>query len=343
MAAVIDPGHLINLAVKEGLAGFLYRSLLKADLLETLQPCDKQRLYQTYYLTIRHNLKLMHALNELLKLLVPRQVRVMLMQGISLLQDVYRDIGLRPMNDMDLWVLPHQYADLVDCLLGQGFERNSIYPDTFCKGEVVLDIHTHILWAERIASRALLINLDQEVIFGNAHPSNGEDGAALCLNPADQFLYLSLHALKHNLERLIWLVDLCRLAAQWKPADWQALTARAEDLGQKMQLFYMLFVLEQIFNLELPAEFSAYPNGWKPNFIERRALGRRIKGRPLSTATQLYLISAGRSLRERIALVTETLFPRPKILRQVFPDAPNIGDQALYWKRVLQILGLLKT
>jgi len=82
-----------------------------------------------------------------------KQVRVILMQGISLLQQVYRDIGLRPMNDMDLWVLPEQYNDLVDCFVSQGFEQNSIYPHTFSKGEVVVDIHTHILWGDRIRSR----------------------------------------------------------------------------------------------------------------------------------------------------------------------------------------------
>ena len=342
MAAGIDAKKLTDLAVKEGLSGFLYRSLLKADLLETLQSSDKQRLYNTYYLTIRHNLKLIHALNELLKRLDPRQVRVILMQGISLLQEVYRDIGLRPMNDMDIWVLPNQYADLVDCLVGQGFERNSIYPDTFCKGEVVLDIHTHILWADRIESRDLLINLGQEEIFGNAHPINDENAAALCLNPADQFLYLSLHALKHNLERLIWLVDLQSLVAKWKPSDWRALITRAEELGQKIQLFYILFVLTKIFNLELPSEISSYLSSWKPNFLERRALDRRINGGSLSTTSQLCLISAGRSLRERISFVKETLFPRPKILRQVFSNSPDLCDNQLYWKRFLQILGSFK-
>jgi hypothetical protein len=342
LAAGVDAKHLIDLAVKEGLAGFLYRSLLKADLLEKFQPSDKQRLYNTYYLTIRHNLKLIHALNELLKLLVQKPVRVILMQGISLLQEVYRDIGLRPMNDMDIWVLPNQYDDLVDCLVDQGFERNSVYPGTFCKGEVVLDIHTHILWADRIESRDLLINLGQEEIFKNAHLINIENAAALCLNPADQFLYLSLHALKHNMERLIWLVDIQSLAAKWKLSDWKALITRAEELGQKIQLFYMLFVLTKIFSLELPSDISSYLSSWKPNFFERRALGRRINGSPLSTSSQLFLISAGKSLRERISFVKETLFPRPKILRQVFPDSPTSGDRQLYWKRVLQILGSLR-
>jgi hypothetical protein len=342
MSTVSDTNHLIDLAVKEGLTGFLYKSLLKAGLLETLNPHHKQRLYTAYYLTIRHNLKLIHALNVILKPLIQKQVQVVLMQGISLLQQVYRDIGLRPMKDMDIWVLPNQYDGLADSLIRQGFERNSIYPGTFSKGEVVLDIHTHIFWGDRIKSRDMLINLGQEEIFNNARIINAEKTAAMCLSPSDQFLYLSMHALKHNLERLIWLVDIKNLVAGWALSDWQALRVRAEELGLKAVLFYMLFVLTNIFKFKLPAEISSYLDGWKPNLFERVVLNRRVNGRPIPTWCQLVLISAGKGIRERISFVKETLFPRPKILRQVFPNASNSSNRQLYWKRFIQILGSFK-
>ncbi len=343
MSTVTDTNHLIDLAVKEGLAGFLYKTLLKAGLLETLNPHHKQKLYTTYDLTIRHNIKLIHALNEILKALVQKQVPVILMQGISLLQQVYKDIGLRPMNDIDIWVLPNLYTDLIDCLVSQGFEKNSIYPNTFSKGEVVLDIHTHILGGDRIKSRDLLIDIGQEEIFQNARLINIENSAALCLNPSDQFLYLSLHAMKHNLERLIWLVDIKSLVAKWDLSDWKTLVIRAEKLGQQTTLFYMLYVLTNIFKLKLPSEISSYLEGWKPNIFERRILGRRISGSSIPTWSQLVLISAGKGIRERIPFIRETLFPRPKILRQVFPRYTNLSDGQLYWKRVLQIIGSFKT
>ena len=343
MSTIKNTDHLIGLAVREGLAGFLYKSLLKAGILETLIPQHKQKLYNKYYLTIRHNLKLIHALNEILDPLKKNDIQVVLMQGISLLQQVYRDIGLRPMNDMDLWVLPHYYSDLVDCLVDQGFERNALYPDTFSKGEIMLDIHTHVLWADRIENRDLLLNTSQEEIFNQAQIINIEKTAALCLSPSDQFLYLSLHALKHNLERLIWLVDIKSLVAKWELSDWKALIIRAEELGQKVPLFYMLYILTNIFILRLPSEIASYLDGWKPNLFERRVLSRRINGSPIPTWSQLVLISAGKGIRQRISFVKESLFPRPKILRQVFPNSSNLSDGQLYWKRLLQILGSFKT
>jgi len=343
MSTGTDTSQLIDLAHKEGMTGFLYKNLLKAGLLETLDPHHRQRLYESYYLAIRHNLKLIHTLNEILKPLVQRRIQVILTQGISLLQEVYRDIGLRPMTDLDLWVLPGDYDALADSLTTQGFASNSLYPYTFKKGEVILDIHTHFLWGDRIRSRDMLINIGQEEIFKAARPINVYNPAALCLDPPDHFLYLSLHALKHNLERLIWLVDLKCLVAKWNRTDWKALTTRAEQLGQQATLFYILFILTKIFCLQLPPEVSASLDGWAPNWFERRVLTRRINGKPIPDWCQLVLISAGIGLRERLIFIGETLFPRPKILRQVFPNCQNSSDRQLYWKRFLQILGSFKT
>jgi len=342
MTTIVDTNHLIDLAVKEGMAGFLYKNLLKSGMLETIDPRHKQKLYNNYYLTIRHNLKLIHALNQIINPIRQRKIQVVLMQGISLLQQVYRDIGLRPMNDMDLWVLPQNYPDLVDCLCEQGYVRNSIYPDTFSKGEIVLDVHTHILWADRIRNRKLLLNKCQEEIFDKARIINFEQTAALCLSPADQFLYLSLHALKHNLERLIWLVDIKSLVAAWDLSDWQVLIKRAEELGHVSTMNYMLFVLNNMFDLRLPSKIAALLDEWQPSFFERRVLGLRVRGRSIPTWTQLILISAGKGLRQRLSFLRETLFPRPRILRQVFADSPQLSVRQLYWKRLLQILGSFK-
>ena len=334
--------HLIRMALKEGLAGSLYKCLLKTGLLDTLCPEDKQKLYHNYYLTIRRNLKFIYALKEILGHLNQNDIQVVLMQGISLIQEEYPDIGLRPMSDMDLWVLPYNRSNLIECLMDLGYKRNSIYPNTFVRGEIMLDIHTHVLWADRIQSRSMLLHKSQEEIFNNSRKIHIDQTVALRLNPQDQFLYLSMHALKHNLERLIWLVDIKILVSKWTPADWKALIARAEELGLQVQAFYMLFVLRKIFDMEFPFEIQSNLAGWQPNFFERWALSRRIKGSPSPAWSRLLLLAAGKDFRRKVAFVKETLFPRPEILRQVFPDASDSCDRRLYWKRVLQILSSFK-
>ena len=340
MSTAGDLDRLIDLAVKEGLGGFLYKNLLKAGLLETVSPKHKQRLYIIYYLTVRQNVKLQHALNTILNDLNQAGVDVTLLQGMGLLQETYQDIGLRPMKDMDLWVLPDNFQRLVDILVQQGFKRNRLYHQTFRKGEIVLDIHTHLLWADRIKAREYLLSKSQEDIFQSTRCIQTDAGKVRCLGPQDHFLYLGLHTLKHNCERLVWLVDLKSLVRRWGHSEWDDLVQRARELGHKKTLHYILYLLVHLFDIRLPATVDAFQANWKPGYLEKRILHRRIEGRSISTAAQVMMISNGRRLHERLGFVIETLFPRPEVLRQVFANKPHLSVPQLYWQRVLQVIGI---
>ena len=342
MSGAVDIKRLIGLAVKEGLSGFLYRGFLKTGLLDEIDPNLKQELSSRYYLTIRHNLKLIHTTNEIYGELNRLNLHVVLVQGVALLLQVYRDAGLRPMKDIDLWVLPGQYAALVDCLLGLGFNRSPIYPDTFIRGRNILDVRRHLLGGDRIRRRDMLMTIDQEDVFKRSCQVTAGSAAVQCLDPADQFLYLTQHAFKHNLERLIWLVDLTSMTAAWEPSNWNELMDRGRQLGQQNALCCMLYILRNMFKIELPPALSNNLQDWKSGSLERRVLERRINGNSISTWSQLMLLLKDKGVRDKIAFIKETLFPRPKILRQVFPNACSSSSRRLYWKRVLQIIGSLK-
>ena len=240
-------------------------------------------------------------------------------------------------------MLPNNYKKLFDVLSQQIFERNRLYPHTFTKGEIVLDIHTHLLWADRIKARDFLLSKSQDEIFRSTKNINTNGRKVLCLCQADHFLYLGLHALKHNFERLIWLVDLKSLVAKWTPSDWDSLIKRAEELGHKKTLVYVLYLLNQIFGTGQNSEISSFLNDWKPGFLEKKMLQRRIKGRSIPTWAQLIMISNGRKLGQRFSFFAETLFPRPEVLRQVFANAPQLSVPQLYWRRVLQGIGFSRS
>ena len=334
--------QLVDLAIRESLGGFLYRTLLKTDLLARLKPQDQQRLYTNYYLTIRRNLKLLHLLNMLLEDFNRQNIQVVLLQGISLLHQVYADVGLRPMNDMDLWVLPRDYPPLVESITRCGFQRDRLYPNTFTKGEAVLDIHTHILWAERIKSRQCLINTGQEEIFRQSVWITMQGRNARCLSDADQVLYLGLHALKHNFDRLIWLVDIKHLTRDWDALKWEMLVGRAKILGVEHIVSYVTYLLKNIFEIKIPARSQPHLARRRLSFFERKILKRRINGTLLPVWSQMILISTGKSIKARLLFILESLFPRVEVLRQVFARSRGLSVPQLYWKRVLQIFGLTK-
>jgi hypothetical protein len=259
---------LIELAIKEGVGGLLYRNLKKAGALERVGREAEQRLQAIYYQTVQLNLKLIHDLKLVLQKLNQENVPVVLMQGIALLQQVYPDVGLRPMKDIDLWVLPEDYHKLIGSLADLGFQSEEFYPHTYTKGETFIDISTHILWADRIKARSLLLNKDQEDIFHNAGNINVEGQQALCLNPYDQVVYLGLHTIKHHAERLIWLVDIKGLIRDWKTAEWKALKHRAHELGLAKVIPYIIFLLKDLIDYRLPSDGCAILKATNLNRME---------------------------------------------------------------------------
>ncbi len=332
---------LIEMAEREGLGGFLYKNLLKSEALVGFNRQQAERLRSIYHRTVLLNTRRIHDLKEVLCQLNERKIRVVLLKGIALLHQVYDDIGLRPMTDIDLWVLKKDYPALVSVLMGLSYQRDSIYPNTFRKGTTALDILTDILWDDRIEAWKSSFAKSQDQIYDDARIIDFEGYEALCLSPFDQVICLGLHALKHNVDSLMWLVDVRNLVRDWDESQWEGLMVRADQLGQRKPLSYVLYLLFNLLDFRPPGETRKLLERNRINFLVKKVLRHRIKGH-LPVWAPLIFFSPGKGLLTRVHFTLETLFPRPEILRQVFPDSPEMGITRLYWKRMLQLIGMIR-
>ena len=338
-----DQERLVDMAVREGTAGLLYKNLKKADVLGYLAHQQIQHLQSAYYLTVRFNLKLIHDLKEVLQQLNRKNIKVVLMQGIHLLHQIYTDIGLRPLTDIDLWVLPESRDSVDKVLIKLGFEKDPVYPNIFKKDSTIIDINTHIIWADRLKSRRMLLKTSQEDLFRNCQALDFEGEIAFGLSQVDQVIYLSLHAIKHYADRLIWLVDLKNLLQGWQVADWELLDARCVELGQKRAVFYVMLLLAQLFGCRMPSNLRESLNMNALNRLEGSILERRLNGRPLPAWSPMLLFASGKGFYKQAAFIFESLFPRPEILRQIFANNNDMKSWQLYLKRAAQLLAHVKS
>jgi len=256
MSQGIDVAHLINMAIDEGLIGILYKNIVKSGELKNLNDKQIECIRFLYHRNTFFNLKLIHDFKKVLHQLNQNRIRVVLLKGISLLNQVYDDIGLRPMMDIDLWIPNEDYLELIKILTIQGYQRGTVYPNTFMRGPTTIDLHSHILGAERIKARELLFSQNQSHFYNDTHSIDFEGEETLCLNKYDQIICLSLHALKHNVDRLMWLVDIKCLIADWEGSDWEVLNDRAMSLGQHRSVSYVIFLLHDLLGFQLSPEAS---------------------------------------------------------------------------------------
>ncbi len=326
--------RLVDAAVREGMAGLLYRRLKTTGRLTSLAGSTRGRLESVYYLTIQTNLRFFAALREITEGGVP----FVLMQGAALLAGTYPDPGLRPLSDIDLWVLPRHRDRLLTVLSGLGFEDNPLVPGVLRRGAVLVDVHTHLDWAERIPATRFLFALDAEEIRRSCRCVAWGGLPVHCLGGYDQVIYLTVHAVKHNLERLIWLADLQRLTAGWRAPDWEGLRHRARQLGQERAPALLAYLRQALFGMITPAAATTGP---ALSAAQRYLLRMRKKG-PLPKWSSLALLTTGNPVRQ-LEFALESMFPRPEVLRQVYAGRPDLSDRQLYGRRVRQLLGMMKT
>jgi hypothetical protein len=337
-----DQDRLVEMAVREGVAGLLYKNLKKIGVLGYLGHGQIERLQSFYYSAARLNLRLLYDLKEILQKVNQSKTRVVLLQGIPLLQQIYKDIGLRPLTDIDLWVMPEYFAALERSLVKLGYQNDPVYLKTFKRDSTIIDVNTHILWADRIKSRRFLMNASQEDIYQNCRIIDVEGAKGACLSRVDQIIYLSLHAFKHNIDRLIWLVDIKNLLMGWKTSDWVALAGRSKELGIKHVVSYILFYLDHLFEFQLSPDARAIYEDLKMGYLARHILQKRLQGKPLSAWGSLFLLPFGKGFLKQSIFFFENLFPGVEILRQVFPESSNLKAWRLYLKRASQLVGHVK-
>lgn len=339
MPLEFNRGRLIELAVKEGLACLLYKNLVKFDLLDAIETRHGQYLKRLYEQTLFFNMRLISDMKEVL-IKADQSEGVVLLQGISLLHETYNDPGLRPMGDIDLWVLEENYPKFMNTLERCGYRRDPVYPNTFRRGPTTFDMHTHIFWADRIKSRDFLSTRTQDHIYDKTRVIEFEGYKVRCLGKYDQVLYLGLHALKHNVERLIWLIDIRQMIAGWHDNEWKGFGRRCKYLGQDKFRSYIFFLLSRLPNFQLPDEALKFMDGRKMNALEKGLLRKRSRG-PLPIWAPLLLFSPQGGLRKRLSFVVETLFPKAQTRRQIFPGMYSFNKLRFFKARILQLLGTL--
>ncbi len=300
-----EVGDLLRLAWAEGLGGLL-REMLRRRGLDVLFPEGERRfLDNLYYRTLAENLRRLTLLEEIDRAFAARGVQAVLIQGVALLFGTYRDPGLRPVTDIDLWAPERKKAQ--EALAAIGFAVEHVCPLVLRRGGDLIDLHADLLGSERISSRKHFLRRGTAKILAACRPLSPAYLRLLRLSPSDEMLYLAFHAAKHNLERLVWLADLVRLAVCWEPAHWRRLEQRAAEIGAGGLAALAVALAGSPAGHRVAAEKGGL------SAAARFLIRRRLKGRRLPAWAFLVLLRPG-GIAGPAAFVVESLFPRPAVL-----------------------------
>jgi hypothetical protein len=252
-------------------------------------------LAERYRLTWAHNRRTLERLAPVLASFEAAGIATMALKGVPLALCYYRDLGARPMADVDLLV-PTDRADAALALLdadgwrspaGDGaltrpvqlradHARSAVRDDGFS-----IDLHWHLR--------------EQFVIPGQEHRSSDHVWAAsvplevsgvMTRAPAaaDLLLHVVVHGLtSHELARARWAADAATLCREPERVDWDRFVEQAQRRRVVLPARAALELLVDVLDVAVPADVLARLGQVPVSSLDRRAFSRALSTEPPRT------------------------------------------------------------
>lgn len=353
----LDWHWAITYASRHGLAPLLYRTLgrfihnfssikmIRGKVSDSNLPpgVNQDRfnmLFDSYMSTLRRNSHIQSVLKELDETLADNDITCIIWKGAALINSLYPDIGLRPMDDIDLLILPNHLLKIEKILKRLGFSPRTAYPLTWYRGEIVLDLHLDVVHGDRISSRLRALPITAETLVPETRPLSNFR-RLLTLSPRDALICLAVHALKHGFSRDIWLIDAVNLLTQYPEiiARPEKLIQRALDLRASFPLFILFSLLETCPN-NLDLGFICRLRPKKFGFFARLFVRSLKNARQIPYAGEIFYLFLLDSYQQQVSFLLETMFPSRQVMRQLFPDKRFMPYWFYYPHRILSLAGM---
>jgi hypothetical protein len=294
LADKLDWDLLMQKAVWHRLLLLVSHHLRSPDLSALVPEPVLVKLKSFLYQSLARNMVLQNELSRLLSAFNSRKVPVIVLKGAALLEKIYHDISLRPMNDIDILVQP-EHLDLAEAIaLQQGYtyltahytlkqtKKGGRHLDNMLLREkgIYLEIHEHIVNADEPC------HFDLSGFWTRAEPVTISGAHALALAPEDLLIHLSI---KFLLDRryqsnnaLGQLCDISEVINHYNHSlNWELIKKTSQEQGFLKGLYFVFYTCQHLLQAQIPESTLDMfkPQEFDPAsaelFIHRRVLDIR--------------------------------------------------------------------
>lgn len=296
------------------------------------------------------NMRLFSETADVIRTLQAADISVILLKGLHLAEQVYPDVSMRTMGDIDL-LLHRTDIDVAFRLL----EKDGFTPHKIHKTEDEVKQHHHLPVLSKpdssplelhwnIASPLLPLTIDLDGLWQRAQPCDIEGALALTLAPEDLLLHLSLHLFQDNLAAgLKRVYDIAQTIyiyqEQIQPAR---LVEQACQWRCDRAIFLALSAVFELLQAPVPQDVLSLvrPADYRPEIGE--ALRRRILGLdpPFDLHPDLAHLAGSRPLLDRLRIFWKVMFPYPEYVAGRYGLSPgSLQVYPYYLVRLFHLTG----
>ncbi len=333
--------EVLELALAHGVAPLLHRALQASAVFDRVPEHIRDRLGQERRRTGMLNMRKYGEFRRIAQVLRERDIPLIALKGLHLADLVYRDIGLRPMSDLDVLVPRAEVERALAALhtIDYGFEQDvsgaaAGMLATKCNIGLLhrrlgLSLEVHWTLAEPVDCYAP----PMDEVWGGARAGRLGDADVQIMSPEFVLLHVCAH-LACNHAFGFDLRGLCDIAEISKrEIDWMLLVAHGRQHGWTRGVAAALRLAHEELGAAIPAQVltalgaDALAPGLLADAMEHLLSFNRIRGE-LVTAPNLLGVASSASWRAKWTLLRRRTFvPRAELslLYGIAEDDPRLG------------------
>lgn len=208
------------------------------------------------------NIKLSAELINIIKILETQKFRYIAIKGPVLSQELYQDITIRQICDLDLLIDETDLLLIADILIDLGYE--STLPLSLLKNRGFISLDNDFTFLN--PAKKIMVELHWK-LFPTRHKMPFDFGTLYqhvkqvsiqkqninTLSTEHNILYLTLHASKHVFEQLKWVCDIDRLIRNNPKLNFDKLYDEAKSLEVQEAFLLGLLISHQLYETPLPS------------------------------------------------------------------------------------------
>jgi hypothetical protein len=347
-----DDWEAVNqVALQQGLNLLLYHAVRPYKVQIPVPDVMWKKFRHDYLSATGRNLKILNNMGKILNAFHEKEIPVIGLKGIYLVENIYYSIGLRTFVDLDLLVPKIKLHSTIECLENLGFQLITYFnlkdinrdikhvPPMVNTNGLVVEIHWTILEEDEP------FTIDADGLWARAIPAQIAGVDVLALGYEDLILHLCVHmAYQHHLQAgLRNLFDIYAVIKKHPDdIDWDLLVEIAKSWGAERVIWISFKLLEEILGLKLPIDiFDKLLQQQIPPEILRIAKAQCVAEgqRSINLTPDLIDLTNKRGLIAKIKLILSRIFiPKPALARiyQIPANSPKL--YIYYGKRLIDLI-----
>lgn len=337
------------------LGGLTYHHLRSAGLMDDVPASAHAQLKAEYVENTVKNVYLRSELRKVLREFKIDGIPVIVLKGSALLEQIYQNVSIRTMSDLDLLV-PEELADKAQALVQTlGYtpagsedtqkrtrEEHRHLPSLVdADGIAAVEIHSHIV------TRSSPLRFSLSGFWARAERTTLVDEDVLTLTPEDMLVHLAIHFfLDRRFRSYAALGQICDMAevvrAYQYNFDWDGLIRRVTDDKVRGPVYCGLSLAREMLDAPVPDEVlsALRPPDYSEELAGRFARRRVLDTRPVLASDLIAPISAY-SLPNLLKNLVTRLFPSRTYMSENYRGSGSGNMYSGYMHRLKEATAVL--